>query len=195
MPPRHSDSSPRPGEQMPVIGPQGIERPAVSGEVVHHRRSADAGRRLPPPEQHLVAVFGDCDRRGQFVVAPNTSAYSVFGDVKIDLREAVVESETIEIRAYAGFGDVKLTVPPGYTVHVRGFHVFGDTKEDVRPSPTPGPDDRTIILHAYGLFGDVKVKTRELGEKDPSFRDRFRQKFTKGKGTGKGEAGPPEVTP
>lgn len=168
-----------PDAPMPIIGPAGIDS---GSEVARrtpdvpapHEDSTELARRLPPPESLYVAVFGDCTRRGRFVVGDKSSAISVFGDVVLDLREAVIVAESIDIHAYSVFGDIKILVPPGFTVHTRGFHVFGDTQHETRSTEPPGPDHRVVVLNAYGVFGDIKVRTLEVGEKEPSFWDRFR---------------------
>lgn len=166
---------------MPVIGPSGIEpgtdaaRRPSSEPPARRDDSAELAARLPAPRGTYVAIFGDSRRSGQFVAAETTTAVSVFGDVKLDLREAVVQQDTITVTAYSMFGNVTLIVPPGFVVDARGFQVFGDLKQDTRPLGAPRPTDRTVILNGYCMFGDIKVRTLEIGEKEPTFWDRFKR--------------------
>lgn len=173
-------------EPMPVIGPDGIRPPeALGGEptgaLVPRPVHGEVSRPLPPPEKTLVAVFGDCTRRGRFTVGAGTTAVSVFGDVVIDLREAILERDQVAFRTWSMFGEVTFIVPPGFDVHVRGFHLFGGTRQELRPNPIPGPADRVVIVHGYGLFDEVKVKTLEVGEQEPGLFERLRRRI---EGTG-----------
>ncbi|WP_312718293.1 LiaF domain-containing protein [Mobilicoccus sp.] len=175
MPPSPQDDVPRRNPRpidgadvdapMPVIGETGIHRPG--GELTPRRAAAPvpAGR---PGGSTIVTVFGDCRRRGAWRVAPTTSAFSVFGDIELDLREAVVDHETVDLRLYTLFGDLTLIVPPGWEVDVRGVQIFGDQKDKTRRA-APGPDARTVVLSAYGVFGDVTVRTLEIGEEPPKW--------------------------
>ncbi|MDO5627879.1 MAG: LiaF-related protein [Mobilicoccus sp.] len=169
-----------PDAPMPVIGPSGIEPGQAVARRPEHtpaRRddAAALAARLPPPRSTYVAIFGDSKRTGQFVPAESSTAVSVFGDVKIDLREAVVPQDRITVNAYSMFGDVTVIIPPGFIVDAGGFQVFGDLNQHIRPIEAPSPTDRTVILNGYCMFGDVTVRTLDIGEKAPTFWDRFRR--------------------
>jgi hypothetical protein len=103
-----------------------------------------------------VAVMGETKRRGKWRVDQEIGAVAVMGDVTIDLREAEVRSNQIDIVATAVMGDVKIIVPDGVDVDMSGIAVMGDKKVDVLEAP-PGQNVPVIRIRAYAVMGDVKV--------------------------------------
>lgn len=159
---------------MPVIGPGGVIEPArtpTSGEVVRHARSSPAP--ALPPESSLTAVLGDCRREGAWRVGRATTVYSILGDVLLDLRQAVLDAEIIEMRAYTVMGDLKVIVPPGVEVRLRGFSVLGDQKHrdksETGESGRTVPTRHTLVVNGTGVMGDVSVVTLDLGQREPKW--------------------------
>jgi hypothetical protein len=132
-----------PGPPIPAT----THRAAVSGAVV------PAGAAAP-----ILALFAEVARESRWTVSDGQSAVAVFGSVKLDLRTALLESTSTEIRANAVFGSVQITVPGDIDVQVDGFGAFGEYKRT---------DQRTVVDHADGgptvritglaLFGSVEV--------------------------------------
>jgi len=104
----------------------------------------------------FVAVMGDTRRRGKWRVDKEIGAAAVMGDVTIDLREAEVRGNEIEITAVSVMGDVKIIVPDGVDVDLDGVAVMGDKKIDVLEGPT-GQNAPKVRVRAYAVMGDVKV--------------------------------------
>ncbi|GGK72368.1 hypothetical protein Sme01_08260 [Sphaerisporangium melleum] len=103
-----------------------------------------------------VAVMGDTKRRGKWRVDQEIGAVAVMGDVTIDLREAEVRSNEIDIVATAVMGDVKIIVPDGVDVDLSGMAIMGDKRADVVEAP-PGQQVPVVRVRAYAVMGDVKV--------------------------------------
>jgi hypothetical protein len=103
-----------------------------------------------------VAVMGDTKRRGKWRVDEEIGAVAVMGDVTIDLREAEVRGNEVEIVAVAVMGDVKIIVPDGVDVDLSGVTIMGDKKVQVVEAP-PGQKVPVIRVRAYVVMGDVKV--------------------------------------
>lgn len=102
------------------------------------------------------AVFGDLVRRGAWQLPEHSRWDTVFGDVKLDLREAIVPGGVVEIRATTVFGDIQLFVPDGVVVEVRSHVTFGDVKQEagaVAPAGAP-----RVVLTGWTTFGDVLVR-------------------------------------
>jgi len=109
------------------------------------------------------SVFGDHRRTGVWRL-PQTSRWkTVFGDVKLDLREAHVPAGTIAIEARTVFGDVELLVPEGVLVEARTRTFFGETKQSAGAAAAAGAP--RIVLTGSTLFGDVRVQARRLRER------------------------------
>ncbi|WP_169316332.1 LiaF domain-containing protein [Mobilicoccus pelagius] len=164
-------------DSMPVIRPDGVQPPAPAvrhGEIVVH----DGGTlpAAPPPETHIVTVFGDARRSGRFRVAPHTSVSLLFGDLTLDLREAILDADVVELRTDMLFGDVRLVVPPGVDVQMRTTTVFGDAT--VHPGcSTDVPHTHTVVVHGVTVFGDVTVHTLEVGAPIPTLWGRLKTRW------------------
>jgi Cell wall-active antibiotics response 4TMS YvqF len=102
-----------------------------------------------------VGVFGDSTATGRWQPAARTRAVAIFGDSELDMRDTVGIGDEIIVRAVAGFGDVRVMVPPGSRVEMSGFALFGNKRNGVVGN---GPADGPVVrVKACALFGDVKV--------------------------------------
>lgn len=93
------------------------------------------------PQSTIVGIFGDTMRSGRWSLAGKTLALLVFGDVKLDLRSAVIGARTSTITLVTLFGDSTITVPEG--VHVRW--VVSTSSATANSTPVhriPGPQPR-----------------------------------------------------
>jgi hypothetical protein len=103
-----------------------------------------------------VAVMGDSKRRGKWRVDDEIGAVAVMGDVTIDLREAEVRSNEVEVLAISVMGDVKIIVPDGVDVDLSGVAIMGDKKVQVVEAPS-GQNVPVIRVRAYAVMGNVKI--------------------------------------
>ena len=107
----------------------------------------------------VVAVFSGATRRGHWLPARRETAVAVFGGVELDYRSAPLGPEPLELRAFAVFGGVEVTVPEGVRVELTGFALFGG--RDVRGGEAWTPPDAPVLrVHAVAVFGGVEVKVR-----------------------------------
>ncbi|PZG22490.1 DUF1707 SHOCT-like domain-containing protein [Nonomuraea aridisoli] len=104
----------------------------------------------------FVGVMGDTKRRGTWRVDQELGAVAVMGDVLLDLREAEVRTDQVDIVAVSVMGDVKIIVPDGVNVDLEGVAVMGDKKVDVLEA-APGMNVPVVRVKAYAVMGDVKV--------------------------------------
>ncbi len=124
--------------------------------------TARAGSPAGAVEEHR-ASFRDLRRDGRWTVPPRSRWRTIFGDVVLDLREAAVAYDRIEIDATTVFGDVRLLVPEGIEVHLRGSSFFGDLRQDAgRHAPAGAP---VVALDARTTFGDVRVQAARLRDR------------------------------
>lgn len=108
-------------------------------------------------QRPAVAVFGQDERRGRWVVPARQPAIAVFGSVRLDLREALLQRRHVVIQASAVFGSVEVLVPEGVEVRMNGAAIFGSKSNRVRTPPVP--DAPVIEINALALFGSVEAKT------------------------------------
>ncbi len=130
--------------------------------------------------ESISATFGSSTRSGFWPPADHLRAKAVFGEVKLDFREATLpQSGVVEVHATAVFGSVRLIVPPGSVINLTGSTAFGEfghrppwqrlraffrrlfTGEDEPPDPEPDPELSPIFnVSGSAVFGDVSVSTR-----------------------------------
>jgi hypothetical protein len=138
---------------LPATG--GVRPPSVAGPEV-------ARDDLPAPQPgtpNIVAVFSGAERKGRWLVDPQTNVVAVFGGVDLDLRQAVLSQREVTINIVAIMGGVNLTVPPGVRVVNSIAAVFGGCS--VPPEDAFAPDAPVIRLTGFALFGGVSVERKD----------------------------------
>ena len=109
----------------------------------------------------VMAVFGEAKRGGRWVVPAETVSAAVFGQVTIDLREAILSQREVVVVANAVFGQVTIRVPHGVVVRDEGTAVFGSRSgsgsRHAGEFPV-GPDAPVVIVRGVALFGEVSVQ-------------------------------------
>ncbi|MBP2475300.1 hypothetical protein JOF53_004172 [Crossiella equi] len=105
------------------------------------------------------SVFDDVQRSGRFALPTGARVSSFFGDVKLDLRHAVITEEVVDVSTWSWFGDILVTVPEGVEVEVNSGRIFGDEKVELADVP-PVPGAPRIRIKAWTTFGDVKVASK-----------------------------------
>ncbi|MDD9370950.1 MAG: DUF1707 domain-containing protein [Acidimicrobiales bacterium] len=110
--------------------------------------------------RRFVAIMSGSRARGRWRPAPTMSAFAFWGGVKIDLRQAEVESPVVEITAWAIMGGVAVVVPPGTRVELDGMVLMGGSHHFSGDGEPPPPAGFPVVrVHARGLWGGVTVST------------------------------------
>lgn len=104
-----------------------------------------------------AAVFGGVDRHISAQDFHGAQCTAVFGECKIDLRDAQIQGREAVLETYALFGGVEIRVPQDWVVLNHGVVLFGGTDDRSRQPPS-GPDTKTLILEGATVFGGVKVQ-------------------------------------
>jgi hypothetical protein len=103
----------------------------------------------------IAGIFGSQRRDGRWVVPERLGVTAVFGEVVLDLREAVLQTRRITVIATVLGGTLQLIVPDGVAVEVTGSAVLS------RKSNTGGtpvlPDTPVIEVRTLAFGGRVKV--------------------------------------
>ncbi|WP_051471358.1 DUF1707 SHOCT-like domain-containing protein [Patulibacter minatonensis] len=143
---------PGPTPQDPAPPPDGWSDPIVA-------TTRGAAARAP---ERCTAILGDLRQAGPWRV-PYVGRWStVFGDIDLDLREAVVAHSRIHLEASSVFGDVTLLVPQGVLVDVRARTGFGKVRQEAGQSAPPGAP--VVELTGFTWFGDVRIRAKRLRE-------------------------------
>ena len=69
----------------------------------------------------IAGIFGKERRDGRWVVPERLAVTAIFGEVVLDLREAVLQSQRVTLLATVVGGTVQLIVPDGVAVEVTGL--------------------------------------------------------------------------
>jgi hypothetical protein len=105
-----------------------------------------------------TAVFSAADRRIASHHFKGAEATAVFGGVRLDLRDAVVESKPAVIDVTAVFGGVEVFAPTDWRVDFETNAVFGGATDE-RPAGHPSPDGPPdLVITGNAVFGGVAVK-------------------------------------
>jgi hypothetical protein len=103
----------------------------------------------------IAGIFGKERRDGRWVVPERLAVTAIFGEVVLDLREAVLQSRRITLHATVLGGTLQLIVPDAVAVEVTGG---GATGRRSNPGATQPPPDRPVIeVRAITFGGRVKV--------------------------------------
>jgi Domain of unknown function (DUF1707) len=152
---------------------------ALTAQTRHQLEAATGELEAAPPigttrtVSSVVTFFGHRRQAGRWRLPGVLRARALFGDLHLDLRDATVSDDAVDISAVALFGNLTVDVPEGVDVELTGFDVLGD--RELRLAPVPRrPGTPLIRLRAHGLLGDVYVRTPTTGETPPSWWSWFR---------------------
>jgi hypothetical protein len=106
----------------------------------------------------IAGVFGRERRDGRWVVPERLAVTAIFGEVVLDLREAVLQSQRITLLATVLGGTLQLIVPDGVAVVMTGSAVLSRTSGRGGPNPADHPAQTPVIeVRALSFGGRVKV--------------------------------------
>ncbi len=117
------------------------------------------------PARGIVSFLSENRKEGRWSVPKRLRVLSVFANVKVDLREAVLQSRETVIEAIAVFAEIQIIVPLDFIVECEGEAFMGsftlsETKRrgsNLVPRRSGGPVVQ-VIGSAY--LGSVSVKVR-----------------------------------
>lgn len=118
---------------------------------------AASGSRRSAPSSSL-AVFSGSEIKGRFLAPSTHKSLALFGGVAIDLREAEIPEDGMDLHALALFGGIDIIVPRTVNVVCHGMGIFGAFSSRNNESHIPGAP--TVRIRGLGLFGGVEVKVR-----------------------------------
>jgi hypothetical protein len=124
----------------------------------------------------LFNVFGDIRLSGGAPVPGRVG--TVFGDVRIDLRDLRTDAELIELDLSTVFGDVDVIIAEGVDAELHGWTVLGDRKTDLARVPRLAGTPR-VAVRAHAIVGDLRLRSLAPGESASRWRallDRLAQR-------------------
>ena len=80
---------------------------------------------------------------------------AVFGGVKCDLRNAIIESDVV-INASSTFGGIEIFVPSDVKIKIKSTPIFGGVENKANTKTTE--NSHTIYINSTAVFGGVEIK-------------------------------------
>ncbi|HVZ35175.1 MAG TPA: LiaF domain-containing protein [Polyangiaceae bacterium] len=144
----------------PTLAQSLAHLPVTTNEALP--RAAEAPLALaarPAPAPRNLAIFGNLERSGHFVVPDGMRALAVFGNIEIDLRSATLAPGVTTLHVRAVFGNIELTLPPDLPVECVGIGILGSFA-GISRLPAEGNAPRLLRIVGEAVFGNVEVHTR-----------------------------------
>jgi hypothetical protein len=141
------------GELEPLVRDLPATRPRQDSGPYRYGPDEPAG-----PAENLIAVFSSTTRKGRWRVGRRTHAFSLFGNIEIDLTEALFEQRLTVINATSIFGNVEVRVPENISLRGSGSGIFGNF--DVLTLEAPDPQAPVVVVNGYSVFGNVEAKPK-----------------------------------
>ena len=104
---------------------------------------------------NYIAVFGSQDLKFEDEKVENLDLKSLFGGIKLDLRDAKIEKDIV-INTLSVFGGIDIYVPDDVKVKVSSIPFFGGV--EVKRGKQSSKKEITIYLNSVCIFGGVDVK-------------------------------------
>lgn len=126
------------------------------------------------PADNLIAVFSSSTRKGRWRVGRRTNAFSLFGNIEIDLTEALFGQRLTVVNATSIFGNVEIRVPENISLRGSGTGFFGNF--DVLTLEAEDPEAPVVVVNGYSVFGNVEAKPKR-GRRISDLHGRLRRHF------------------
>lgn len=104
---------------------------------------------------NYIAIFGSQDLKFEDEKVENLDLKSLFGGIKLDLRDAKIEKDIV-INTLSVFGGIDIYVPDDVKVKVSSTPFFGGV--EVKRGKQSNNKEITIYLNSVCIFGGVDVK-------------------------------------
>lgn len=109
-------------------------------------------------DENLVAVLSSTTRKGRWRVGRRTHAYAIFGNVEIDLSEAIFEYPQVYIKAVSVFGNVEIRVPENISLRGSGAGVLGNFEVDTLDAREP--EAPVVYVDGVAVLGNIEAKPK-----------------------------------
>ena len=107
----------------------------------------------------VTALFTTDSRRGRWVVPATMTCVAAFGEVVLDLSEAILQDRHVVLTVYAVFGKVRLIVPPGVEVVMNGTDIAGRQRGATAKRVPVSSDVPVIEVRGYVAVSEVLART------------------------------------
>jgi DUF1707 SHOCT-like domain len=151
-----------------VLVPAEDHHPLASGPT-----SLSAGEaRMPVARgsdgtRRIVSIFSGSERKGRWRVGPSCTVVNVFGGSEIDLSEAELAADRVELKVVSVFGGATVILPEHLNVEVSDVGILGGNGVDIGEEH-PDPGGPIVRVRLISILAGASVKRRrrtELGQR------------------------------
>jgi hypothetical protein len=107
----------------------------------------------------VTALFNSADRRGRWVVPGTMTCVAAFGEVVLDMREAILQDRHVVLNVYALFGKVRLIVPSGVEIVMNGTDVLARQRGATARRVPTSSDVPVIEVRGYLIASEALART------------------------------------
>jgi Domain of unknown function (DUF1707) len=121
----------------------------------------------PGATRWIVSLLGGNDRKGRWRIAPRCTVVNVMGGSDLDLHDAELAAQRVELRVFSFMGGSDIRVPEGLDVEVSKFALMGGNDVDLGPQRprTGGPAVRIRLLSIMGGSNVKRGRRRSRRER------------------------------
>jgi Domain of unknown function (DUF1707) len=105
----------------------------------------------------LIAVMGGCDRRGRWRLSERVTSVNVMGGSDLDLNDAELAGEHVELTVFSLMGGAEVRVPEGLNVEVSDFALMGGNGVDIGDQ-RPDPGGPVLHVRLISIMGGSDIK-------------------------------------
>lgn len=146
---------------------QEAESPAALHEIVSDLPAPHtAGAQSTPapaldqsePDTH-VTILGDREYRGDWLVARQTNAVTILGDLVFDFTDTHLPAGDTDLKIFSLLGDVTIVVPEDVAVAVNLPTLLGDITNRRRRRTDAAASGKRLQVRGFSLMGDITIRT------------------------------------
>ncbi|MEG0641853.1 MAG: LiaF-related protein [Clostridium sp.] len=102
-----------------------------------------------------ISIFSSNEVNFPYEVFKGANLISIFGGIDLDLRNAIINDDTV-INSVTIFGGTEIIVPPNVKVKVISTPIFGGVSDDRKYIQTESV--HTVYVKAVCIFGGIDIK-------------------------------------
>ena len=110
---------------------------------------------------NAIAIFGGAERRVTSRNFKGGRAFSLFGGVELDFRDADIEGDEAMLEVNCVFGGVEIRVPEKWQVDSTSIPILGGFADKTRAAVVEDPANprrKRLLISGTVIFGGVEIR-------------------------------------
>jgi predicted membrane protein len=105
-----------------------------------------------------VAIFSGVQRSIMSKNFKGGSVTSIFGGCEIDMRDAEIKEDGVELEIISIFGGSEITVPKNWKIHSSGIPLFGGFEDGTNKNKDEVDKTKILKVRYTSIFGGSEIK-------------------------------------